>query len=114
LSLLQGDAAGAGAAYTALNSNLGLAMAEHDLGHPAASKRALDTLIAAHAKDAQYAIATAYAWCGDRDQAFAWLDRAIAQRDASIIGLKFDPLLRGLREDARYPTLLKALKLPEK
>jgi adenylate cyclase len=114
LCLLQGDAATARSVFAQLKSNFGLALAEHDLGNLAESKHARDQLIAIHAKDSPYFIACAYAWSGDRDQAFAWLDRAVAQHDPYIVGLKSDPLLRGLRDDARYAALLKKLKLPEK
>jgi serine/threonine-protein kinase len=114
LSLLQGDAATARSIFEPLKSNYGLALAEHDLGNLAESKRALDQLIAARAKESAYVIASIHAWSGDRDQAFAWLDRAVAQHDPSIWTLKSDPLLRGLRDDSRYAALLKKLKLPEK
>ena len=36
------------------------------------------------------------------------------RHDPAIVGLKADPLLRSLRDDARYAALLKKLKLPEK
>jgi tetratricopeptide (TPR) repeat protein len=88
LSLLQGEAATAQSVFAQLKSNFGLALAEHDLGNLAASKHALDQLIAVHAKDAPYVIASAYAWSGDRDQAFAWLDRAVAHHDSNILSVK--------------------------
>jgi serine/threonine-protein kinase len=113
LSLLQGDAAAARSVFEKSKNPLGLALAEHDLGHGAESKHALDQLIAVHAKDYAYGIASVYAWTGDRDQAFAWLDRAVSQHDTGLLNLKFDPLLRGLRDDPRYAALLKRLKLPE-
>jgi len=114
LSLLQGDAAAARSVFAQLKSNYGLALAEHDLGNYAESKHALDQLIALHAQDSPYSIASAHAWSGYRDQAFAWLDRAVTQHDAELVAIKYDPLLRGLRDDARYTALLKKLKLPEK
>jgi TolB-like protein/tetratricopeptide (TPR) repeat protein len=114
LSLLQGDAAAARSVFVQLKSNFGRALAEHDLGNYAEAKRALDQLIDVNAKDVPFVIASVYAWSEDRDQAFAWLDRAVAQHDSGIVALKYDPLLRGLRDDARYAALLKKLKLPEK
>jgi tetratricopeptide (TPR) repeat protein len=114
LSLLQGDAAAARSIFIESKSDFGRALAEHDLGNLAESKLALDQLIALHSKDAPYLIAATYAWCGDLDQAFEWLDRAVARHDPGMVGLVSDPLLRGLRDDARYAELLKKLKLPEK
>jgi serine/threonine-protein kinase len=116
LSLLQGDPTAAREVCVKLNRLAGLALAEHDLGHAAESKSALDQLIAAHAMDGAYQIATVYAWSGDRDQAFAWLDRAIKQHDNGLVGLTYDPLLRGLRADPRFAALCRkmGLAVPER
>ena len=91
----------------------GVVVAEHDLGHVAESQQALDTLIARHAEGYAYQIAEAYAWRGEHDRAFTWLERACAQRDAGLQRLKYDPMLRALRNDPRYQALLKKLGLPE-
>ncbi len=90
----------------------GAAMAEHDLKHPAESQRALDELIAKEAHDGAYQIAQVYAWRGETDRAFEWLERAMKQRDGGLVLLKVDPLLRSLRGDPRYPALLKKVNLP--
>jgi hypothetical protein len=57
-------------------------------------------------------VAQAYAWRGQPDEAFAWLDRAYAQRDGGLAEVKYDPLLRDLRLDPRYAELLNKLGLP--
>ncbi len=90
-----------------------LALAEHDLGHARESQRALDELIAEHGETAAYHIARVYAWSGDADRAFEWLDRAHAQRDTQLPTLTFDPLVAGLRGDPRYKAMVKKLNLPE-
>ena len=91
----------------------GVVMAEHDLGHVAASHQTLDTLIARHAEGYAYQISEAYAWRGESDRAFAWLERACAQRDAGLQRIKYDPTLRTLRNDPRYQALIKKLGLPQ-
>jgi len=113
IDLLQGHAAAARSVFAELKSSYGLALAEHDLGHRTEAKQALDRLIAEHAEDSAYVIATVYAWRGERDQAFEWLDRAMVHHDIGIVYLKFDPLMRGLRDDPRYAALLKKLGLPQ-
>jgi TolB-like protein len=113
VALLQGNASAAREIFVAANRPLGIAMAEHDLGHPDQAKQMLKTYIDAHGNDSPYVIASAYAWCADADQAFEWLARAIAQHDGNIQYLKYDPLLRSLRNDARYAELLKTIKLSE-
>lgn len=50
---------------------------------------------------------------GRTDAAFAWLDRAIEERDLQIIHLACKPLYDGLRTDPRFSALLKRLRLPE-
>jgi TolB-like protein len=50
-----------------------LAMAEHSLGRPAESQRALDLLVQRRANGLAYQIAEVHAWRGEKDQAFDWL-----------------------------------------
>ena len=112
LFLLQGDPASARDLFAKLGKPAGIAMAEHDLGHAVQSSHALDQMIAAHATDSAYQIATIYAWWGDRDMAFVWLDRAIRQHDIGMLYVTNDPLLHGLHTDPRFAALLEELKLP--
>ena len=60
----------------------------------------------------EFQIAETYAYFGDADQAFRWLDRAI-DNDPGIQWLRGDPLLHGLLGDPRYAALLRKLNLPE-
>jgi adenylate cyclase len=82
-------------------------------GHAGESERAFAELIRKYQKQDAYQIADAFAWRGDSDKAFAWLDRAFAQRDPGLAYLKWDPLLLRVRGDSRYPSLLKKMHLPE-
>ena len=117
LRLLQGKGQEALEAYRKIDfapfRMLGIAMAEHTLGHARESQQALDELIATHAQDAAYQIGQAFAWRGEKDRAFEWLARAYSQRDAGISSIKADPLLKSLRSDPRLDALLRKLKLPE-
>ena len=91
---------------------LGTALAEHDRRHGAESQTALNELISSYGFNAAYQIAQAYAWRGDLDQTFAWLDRAFAQRDGGLAEVKYDPLLSRVRGDPRYQALLNKMGLP--
>jgi tetratricopeptide (TPR) repeat protein len=91
----------------------GTAMAQHDLGRAAESQSALDELMAKHADSQAFQIAQVYAWRGDRDRAFEWLERGYRQHDGGLAFLKCDPLLRNIRGDPRYATLLRKMNLPE-
>lgn len=90
----------------------GIAMAEHDLGHPAESQRTLDALIDGYALTNAYQVAEAYAWRGEPDAAFQWLDRAYTQHDSTLVHIKFDPLLSRIRPDGRYVAMLTKMGLP--
>ena len=76
-------------------------------------KQALDELINTRASEMAYQIAAIYAWRGDKDQAFAWLDRAFAQHDGGLIYLKLDTPMASLRTDPRYRVLRRKMNLPE-
>jgi TolB-like protein/Flp pilus assembly protein TadD len=89
------------------------AIVQYSLHHPQESQQALDELIKTQAADMAYQIAEVYAWRGEKDRAFAWLDRAVAQRDGGLIGLKLDEILASLRTDPRYQTLLRKMNLPQ-
>jgi TolB-like protein/Tfp pilus assembly protein PilF len=90
---------------------IGSSMAEHSLGHAAASQAALDELIQKQGATLAYQIAEIYAWRGEPDQAFAWLERAYRQHDGGMIHVLHDRYLVSLRHDPRYAALLKKLNL---
>jgi adenylate cyclase len=90
-----------------------VAMAEHDLGHARESQQAVDELSAKHAHDGAYQIAEAVAWRGEKDKAFAWLERAYQQNDGGLSEVKVDLLLERLHGDPRFKMLLKKMNLSE-
>jgi TolB-like protein/DNA-binding winged helix-turn-helix (wHTH) protein len=89
------------------------AIAYHALGRNKESDGALSELIAKYRADDANMIAQVYAFQNRSDEAFAWLDRAYAQRDSDLIGTKVDPLLKSLHHDPRYTAFLKKLNLPQ-
>jgi adenylate cyclase len=90
----------------------GVAMTEHTLGDAQASQQALEKLIATGAADAAYQIAEVYAWRGEKDKAFEWLERAYQQQDGGLVDLKGDFQLVSLRSDPRYRAMLRKLNFP--
>jgi tetratricopeptide (TPR) repeat protein len=90
----------------------GLALAHHALGHTKESDAALSELIERFKPVAPYEIAGVYAFRGEKEQAFQWLERAYSARDDSLTEVKSDPLLKDLREDARFRLLLEKMRLP--
>ena len=95
------------------------ARAHHTLAQPKESQRALETLIERFAESDAYQVAEVYAWRGERDKAFEWLERAYRQRDGGLVAVlpwvspvKWNPVFRDLHGDPRFTALLKKLNLP--
>lgn len=117
LELLENRPAQALAAFQQNKSDVfrlvGEAKAEYSLGHLDASQRALDELKARYGSAAVTNIATVYAWRGEKDQAFAWAERAYAQRDAALTWIKIDTSFHRLHSEPRYHALLRKMNLPD-
>ena len=92
---------------------LGLALTQRARGQAAQSDAALQDLVLKYAGDAAYQIAQAYAYRGEADSAFEWLERAYRQRDAGLASMKIDHLLRDLHEDSRWKPLLQRMGLAD-
>jgi TolB-like protein len=93
--------------------NLGLAMVYHAFGRRAESDAALAQAVREHAQDDAFEIADVYAYRGEVDQAFTWLDRAYSQKDAGLYEIKYDPFFKNLKGDPRYKAFLQKMNLPE-
>jgi adenylate cyclase len=92
---------------------LGSAITYFAIGAKTDSDRALARWVKDAAKDFAYLTATIYAFRGEADDAFKWLDRAYAQKDATLAYIKGDPLLKNIEGDPRYKMFLKKMNLPE-
>jgi TolB-like protein/Tfp pilus assembly protein PilF len=90
----------------------GLALAYHALGRKGEADAALAELLEKDSEGAAFQIAEVYAFRGEKDKAFEWLERAYAQRDGGLSQMKGDPLLRSLESDPRYAAFLKKMRLP--
>ena len=116
--LLKGDAKGALAEIQQETSELwkmvGLPMAYHALGRKADSDAALAALIAKYKKDASSNIASVYAFRGEANKAFAWLDKAVGFGDTGLGEIVTENLFDKIHADPRWlPFLRKVGKAPE-
>jgi serine/threonine-protein kinase len=57
-------------------------------------------------------VATIYAGLGDKDQAFAWLEKAHRERSAKLLMLNAEPKFDALRSDSRFDDLLGRIPVP--
>ena len=58
-----------------------------------------------------YGVALIWAGLGDRDQAFAWLNKALADRSHWLVWLKIDPRWDPIRSDSRFDELVSRVGL---
>jgi len=89
-----------------------LALAHYTRGERHAADEALAELIAKDRNFLAYQVAQVYAWRGENDKAFEWLQVSLDTHDTGTVSLLIDPLLRGLQHDARYNSLLAKIGLP--
>jgi hypothetical protein len=73
----------------------------------------LEALTAARATKvvSAWGIAALHASLGDVDDAFRWLDVAVAEGATGLIFLRVHPRIDALRGDPRFPALLKRVGL---
>ena len=90
-----------------------VAVALWNLDRKAESDAALATLIKDDADVGAFQIAEVYSARGDKDQAFAWLERARQQQDGGLALFPNDPLLDPLRSDPRWVTFQRSMGLAE-
>ncbi len=88
------------------------ALAYHDLGRPADAARAREELARDFGALGPYQVAQTYAWAGNADAAFGWLEKARTFPDTAMFWLKTDPLLRKIRGGPRWEELLRRAALP--
>ena len=92
---------------------LGLALVYHASGRSAQSDAVLREMIEKEADASAYQIALAYAYRGEADLAFVWLERAYVQRDTGLGGMKVSTLLENLHGDPRWLPFLRKMGLAD-
>ena len=93
---------------------IGLPMVYCALGRKSDAETAFNALIAEEEKDSSYNIAYDYAFCGDADKAFEWLDKAVAYQDSGLAEIVRENLFDKIRSDPRWvPFLRKIGKAPD-
>jgi len=92
--------------------SFGLPLVYRALNREPEAQHALATLVAT-AAGSEFQVAETYAYFGELDQAFHWLEAARARHDPGVLHVRADPLLRSLISDPRYPEFLRRMKLPD-
>ena len=90
----------------------GLAVVYDALGRKKEADFKLGQLIKEKQNEAEFQIAEIYAYRGEKNKAFEWLEDAYKQRDSGLTEMIGDPLLHNLEKDQRYFAFMKKMKLP--
>jgi TolB-like protein len=90
-----------------------LAFARHAQGRQADAEAEVQALIVQHGHHAAYQVAQVYAYFGDVEAGFTWLEKAYEQRDSGMCLTRVDPLLDSLQGDARWEPFLRKMNLAD-
>ena len=82
----------------------GTALAFHALGRQAEYEEALEVLKTNWGEQWPSEVAHVYAWVGDADAAFEWLDRAVAQNEDGLTQQFPQPFFIPIHDDPRWQT----------
>ena len=88
-----------------------MALAYFASGQRAASDGQLTELIKKYGDTGPSYVATIFAYRGEADRAFAWLDKAAQHHDPSFGAIINDRLVDGIRQDPRWLPFLRKLGL---
>jgi tetratricopeptide (TPR) repeat protein len=92
----------------------GLSMAYHALGRSAESDAALAEIIKKYEKTSANSIAMVFAFRGEPDRAFEWLDKAVQYNDTDLGATAVHPMYANIHADPRWlPFLRKIGMAPE-
>lgn len=93
---------------------IGLPLAYCALGRESEADQAFSELIAKQEKESPFNIAYDYAYCGNADKAFEWLDKAVQYKDPGLNEIVGESLLNKIHSDPRWlPFLRKIGYAPE-
>ena len=92
--------------------SFGLILTYHALGRKKEADRILMDFLSKFPKNEFYQLAEIYAFRGEKDMAFAYLEKSYLDKEARLAYFKGDPLLKNLVGDPRHTAFLKKMNLP--
>ena len=92
---------------------LNKASAQSALGNDSEAHSIVSKYLATSSHEDPFWTAAIYAWLGDNDRAFEWLETAFQQRNIFLSTILWNVYMKNLMSDPRYPDFLKKLGLFE-
>ena len=87
----------------------GLPLVYHALGRSAESDSVLAELTEKYERASAYNIAYIYAYRGEADRAFEWLQKAVEYRDSGLSEIPVSQLFANIRSDPRWLPFLESI-----
>jgi hypothetical protein len=91
--------------------SFGVPLGEFVTHHDKEARTALAALVV-KSQGSEFQVAETYAFFGEKDSSFYWLEQARTLHDPGIIYVRRDFLLAPIVSDPRYAALLKRLGMP--
>jgi len=91
---------------------VGLAQASGMAGDPSAMQKIIRELESVTRYVSPYDLARTYACVKDKEQTFAWLEKAYEEHNPDLIELNMEPSFDSIRSDPRFHNLLLRIDLP--
>jgi len=88
---------------------IGLALVYHALGQTAESNATLAEIEERYEQEAAYNIAYIYAFRGETDRAFEWLNKAVQYKDSGLSHVMINPLFASIHSDPRWLPFLESI-----
>jgi hypothetical protein len=83
------------------------------LGNEVEAQSIMNELLKTSAYEFPNVMATVYAWRGEADSAFEWLEMAYQQHDTTLVYFLGNTSFRNLTTDPRYPVFVEKMGLLE-
>lgn len=94
------------------DNSYGLALVYHAMGRKKESDEKLNYFVTKYGRPFFY-VAQLYAFLGEKDKAFEWLNKAHAVKDPELSNIMYgNPLLKNIENDPRFTAFLKKMNLP--
>jgi adenylate cyclase len=87
------------------------AAALFDMGETQKAQMALDDFLESPSQRDPLSVAFLYAWRGENDEAFEWLEMGLERREPFLSQILIHPVLARLKDDPRFPIFLEKMDL---
>jgi len=92
---------------------MGLAPIYHDLGMTSKSDRAMTEMIEKYAAEGAYNIAFMFAYRGENDLAFEWLEKALGGQDVGLTQMNTEPIIAKHYSDCRWEPFMQRIGMSD-